>query len=297
MHVRPKNSPQMPLFQEEEKARSLLDQLFRESLLYQTSEEFYELLRFIQRLRGFAPFNAMLLQVQKPGMQYAASRYDWKRRFNRVVKDGARPLVILWPFSPVAFVYDVVDTDGDPLPMEATDPFQAFGDLKAETILSFCHLLGRNGIELRMIEFGSGLAGNVQLTETEGLEVKFRAKEKKEKSSYIIRLNKSHNPNVQFVTLVHELAHLYLGHLGPDKSLGIPDRGRPDHSTAELEAEAVSFLVCSRRGIHSNAEQYLSDFVKDKKTVENLDIYAVLKAAGKIETVLGLAETPQFGPK
>lgn len=297
MPSRPKTTPQMPLFQEDEEARSLLDQLFRESLLYQTSEEFHELLRFIQRLRGFAPFNAMLLQIQKPGLQYAASRYDWKRRFNRVVKDGARPLVILWPFSPVAFVFDVSDTEGDPLPVGATDPFQAFGDLKSEDILRFGYLLERSGIEQRLIEFGAEMAGNVQRAEPEGLEIKFRAKEKKEKSYYIIRLNKTHNPNVQFTTLVHELAHLYLGHLGPDKSLGIPDRGIPEHKTAELEAESVSFLVCSRRGIHSNAEQYLADFVSNNKAVENLDIYAVLKAAGKIETVLGLAETPQFGPK
>lgn len=297
MPGRPKTSPQMPLFQEDEEARSLLNQLFRESLLYQTSEEYYELLRFIQRLRGFAPFNAMLLQIQKPGLQYAASRYDWKRRFNRVVKDGARPLVILWPFSPVAFVYDVSDTEGDPLPAGATDPFQAFGDVKPENILWHSHLLARSGIELRLIEFGAGLAGNVQRTEQEGLEIRSRAKEKKGKSSYIVRLNKAHNPNVQFVTLVHELAHLYLGHLGPDKSLSIPGRQIPDHNTAELEAESVSFLVCSRRGIHSNAEQYLSEFVNHRTEMGSLDIYAVLKAAGKIETVLGLAETPQFGPK
>jgi hypothetical protein len=297
MPVRPKTSPQMPLFAEEEAARSLLNQLFRDSLLYQTSEEFYELLRFIRRLRGFAPFNAMLLQVQKPGLQYAASRYDWKRRFNRHVKDGARPLVILWPFSPVAFVYDVVDTEGDALPIEATDPFRAFGDLKTDDILCFGHLLGRSGIQLRTIEFGAGLAGNVQRSEQEGLEVEFRSKEKKVKSSYIVRINKAHNPNVQFTTLVHELAHLYLGHLGPDKSLAIPERFISDGNTAELEAESVSFLVCSRRGVHSNAEQYLSDFVKNNAAVENLDIYVVLKAAGKVETVLGLAETPQFGPK
>ncbi len=296
MPGRPKPTPQLPLFQEEEEVRSLLNQLFRDSLLYQTSEEFYGLLRFIQRLRGFAPFNAMLLQIQKPGLQYAASRYDWKRRFNREVKDGARPLVILWPFSPVAFVYDVADTEGDPLPVEATDPFRAFGDMQEESIEQFGLLLSRSGIVLLCIDCGAGLAGNVQRNEPEGLEIINRSKDKKEKSSYIVRLNKSHNPNVQFVTLVHELAHLYLGHLGPDKALAIPERWIPDHDTAELEAESVSFLVCTRRGIHSNAEQYLAEFVKHNKTVERLDIYAVLKAAGKIETVLGLAETPQFRP-
>jgi len=32
-----------------------------------------ELLNFVIRLRNFAPFNAMLLQVQKPGLRFAAS--------------------------------------------------------------------------------------------------------------------------------------------------------------------------------------------------------------------------------
>ena len=32
------------------------------------------------------------------------------------MKEGACPLLILWPFSPVALVYDVDDTEGEPLP-------------------------------------------------------------------------------------------------------------------------------------------------------------------------------------
>jgi hypothetical protein len=54
----------------------------------------------------------MLLQVQKPGLNYAASEYDWRDRFDRTIKEGARPLLILWPFGPVALVYDELDTEG-----------------------------------------------------------------------------------------------------------------------------------------------------------------------------------------
>ena len=68
------------------------------------------------RLRNFAPFNAMLLQVQKPGLTYAASAADWRTTFKRKPKEGARPLLILWPFGPVALVYDVIDTEGKELP-------------------------------------------------------------------------------------------------------------------------------------------------------------------------------------
>lgn len=62
----------------------------------------------------------MLLLMQKPGLSYVASAYDWRERFGRKPKEEARPLLILWPFGPVAFVYDVLDTEGKPLPEDAT---------------------------------------------------------------------------------------------------------------------------------------------------------------------------------
>lgn len=71
-------------------ARSLLDQLLIDSRLYTKSQEYKDLLDFVVRLRNFAPFNAMLFQVQKPGLSYAASASDWKYRFDRTPKEGAQ---------------------------------------------------------------------------------------------------------------------------------------------------------------------------------------------------------------
>lgn len=99
-----------------ESTRALLDQLLADSRLYRTSQDYKELLEFAARLRNFAPFNAMLLQLQKPGLRYAASARDWCERFGRRPKEDARSLIILWPFGPVALVYDVIDTEGRPLP-------------------------------------------------------------------------------------------------------------------------------------------------------------------------------------
>jgi hypothetical protein len=91
-------------------ARSLLDQLLADSKVYKSTDSYKSLLEFVIRLRNVAPFNAMLLQLQKPGLTYAASAHDWRSRFHREVKEDARPLLILWPFGPVATVYDVLDT-------------------------------------------------------------------------------------------------------------------------------------------------------------------------------------------
>src|SRR5213082_538223 len=113
--------------------RSLLDHLLEDSKLYTKSEDFKDLLDFVVRLRNFAPFNAMLLQVQKPGLTYAASAADWRLRFGRKPKEGARPLLILWPFAPVALVYDVMDTEGEDLPADVA-AFFARGPIRESEI-------------------------------------------------------------------------------------------------------------------------------------------------------------------
>ena len=54
-------------------AKSLLADLIERSRLYHRSQNYKELLDFTSRLRMFAPFNAFLLHVQKPGLRFAAS--------------------------------------------------------------------------------------------------------------------------------------------------------------------------------------------------------------------------------
>jgi len=124
---------------------ALLTQLLDESKLYKQGSDFKELLDFVKRMPNFAPFNAFLLNVQKPGLCFAASQRDWLTRFNRVVKEGARPLVILWPFAPVVFVYDVEDTEGKELPRDIAATFRARGQMTEWTIKWFIELLSRKG--------------------------------------------------------------------------------------------------------------------------------------------------------
>lgn len=133
------HSQQPDLFEpdpEIESARSLLDQLLIDSRLYTRSQDYKELLNFVVRLRNFAPFNAMLLQVQKPGLRYAASARDWHDRFQRWPKDDARPLLIMWPFGPVALVYDLADTEGEELP-EHVYAFPAKGAITQSQIYAY----------------------------------------------------------------------------------------------------------------------------------------------------------------
>lgn len=72
-----------------------LDKLFNEIGTYRKSDELKELFEFVKKFSHTAPYNAMLLHIQKPGSQYVASAAEWENKFNRTIKPGARPLVIL----------------------------------------------------------------------------------------------------------------------------------------------------------------------------------------------------------
>jgi IrrE N-terminal-like domain len=265
---------------ETERVRSLLDQLLEDSRLYIRSEDFKALLDFVVKLRNFAPFNAMLLQVQKPGLSYAASARDWHDRFGRRPKEGARPLVILWPFGPVALVYDVMDTEGETLP-EDVKIFFSHGAIDETRLKSFAVAITKKNIEWYPVDVGDQRAGSIRVIR--------RARTEKEATLYRMQMNQNHLPAVQFTTLTHELGHLCLGHLGPDKKLNVPERSRLDHTQQELEAESVAYLVCERNGVTAKSKTYLSTYVKENTTIEHIDLYQVMRAAGQVETLLGLA--------
>jgi hypothetical protein len=263
------------LFPESAPARALLDQLLADSRLYKQSHEYRGLLEFVVRFRQFAPFNAMLLQLQKPGLSYAASARDWLERFGRAPKEHARPLLILQPFGPVALVYDVLDTEGEDLPEEMSS-FPASGDVTDAHMARFFQELAKcESLQPTWFDAGDHQAGQIQ---------RFALAD--DESSYTIYVNRNHPAPVQFATLAHELAHLFLGHLGPDKRLKIKDRRGRSHAQVEIEAESVAFVVCKRNGVKPKSEKYLSHFVDEGSFP---DIYQVMRAAGQVEAKLGLA--------
>ena len=260
--------------------RAFLDQLLSDSRLYRRSKDYKELLTFVVRLRKFAPFNAMLLQVQKPGLSYAASIRDWLERFGRRPKEGARPLLILQPFGPVALVYDVLDTEGRPLPRDVAS-FPASGSISRQTLRSFEKPLMRKNITLSWVDAGDRRAGYVRIVH--------RPPDHDDPTQYGIWINRNHEPAIQFTTLAHELGHLYLGHLGPDRKLSIPVRRPLKHDQREIEAESVAYIVCHRNGIQPQSQKYLSNFVDSNTSSNDVDVYQVMRAAGKVETILNLA--------
>ena len=269
----------------EETERALIDQLIAATRLYSTSETVQELLDFTIRLRELAPFNAMLLHIQKPGLTHAATAWDWLDRFGRTPKLGARPLLILRAMGPVDFVFDILDTEGREVPSEAF-AFPTLGNLTEERFKELVKSITRNGIECCEVDTGDALAGWIGLLEN--------STSHQGKNLYRLAYNGNHPAPTRFVTVAHELAHLYLGHLGPDRGRRVPDRRSTAHDLREVEAEMAAYLVAKRNGLEPRNERFLASY---QCAFEHLNLYAVMRAANAVETVMGISAQKLWNEK
>ena len=84
-------------------------------------------------------------------------------------------------------------------------------------------------------------------------------------------------------SLAHELGHIYCGHLGGDSRSRWADRsGELELGQRELEAEAVSWLICRRLGLETRSAEYLACYVKDGD-LERISAFVITAAAHRIE--------------
>lgn len=271
--------------EEGRKERPLIEQLIAATRLYDSSQAIEELMAFTIRLREFAPFNAMLLHIQKPGLTHAATAHDWWHRFGRVPKPGARPLLILRMMGPVDFVFDLQDTEGQDLPVDAF-AFPTFGNMSDTSFAEVMKSVRGEMIDLAELDAGDGQAGWIRLSA--------RSTKPKGKHRYQLAYNVNHDAPTRFVTVAHELAHLYLGHLGADPGRRAPERSDTPHALMEVEAEMTAYLVARRNGLKPRSESYLSNY---KGALNDLNLYAVMRTANAVETAMGISAQKLWNAK
>ena len=255
----------------------LLGTLFDEAAAYQSGAHYRDLLRFVSRMRRFSPFNAVLLHRQKPGLSFATTARDWRRRWERIVKADARPLVVLVPFGPVGFVYDVLDTEALPgapeFPRDAF-AFPAAGEVTKPALKAVMAAVESFGIRVCEVDEGDWHAGRILRSGDDG---------------YTLKVNRNHPRPTRFTTIAHELGHLYMGHLGKDAKRRIPGRRGVPEGTAEIEAESVAYLVGHRNGVEPGSDAYLAEYIKAGEPIcRTLDVERVMRAAGAVERAMGL---------
>ena len=272
--------------------KTALDELFNLSSKYRTSAEYGELLKFVAKFHRYSFFNATLIHVQMPGARFVATPLRWRWKYRRWVKAEARPIVILQPMGPVRFLFDVSDTEpmkhAKPLPRAVTRPFAVRKGNAKDRLKRVVENSERDGVRVKWRREGSQSGGSIRVTWA-GTTIKVLRKGKNEPEDvripirYDILVNETLDQEARYATVVHELAHLYCGHLGTINPKWWPDRRGMGNSVCELEAESVSYLVCKRAGIDTPSETYLADYFKRNPTVEEISLDRVMASAKLIE--------------
>jgi len=259
----------------DEETLSAVDELVQSALAYNTPERLRDLMEFASRLPRVAPFNAMLLHIQNPQVRFVATAREWRLR-GRSVKAGTRPMVIMKLMGPVSFVFDVADTKGAPLPyaveQEIKDPFAVEGTVTTEEWEKLCAAC--LPLRIKVVEelLGPDAAGSMARLSVAAPDVR-----------YVATVNANHSLAARFVTLAHELGHLFCGHLGASEDEFWESRPNLDHAARELEAEAVAYQVGLRRRLTSASSKYLSSFLRPGVVLPTYSLELVLTVVHVVE--------------
>ena len=205
------------------------------------SKEMQCYLNFCAKFHNYSPGNIWLIFLARPDASLVAGFHKWKS-MGRFVRKGEQGLPILAPILikqededglekqvlvgfKVVYVFDVAQTDGDPLP-EPPDWKSPEKNLELNECL-------------------------IQFANTKGITVSFTSLPKETQG-----VSKGGAIDIDFAagtkTLVHEIAHELI-HKGKDNLLR--------REIKELQAEAVAYVVCRHFGLDGlKSANYLAFF-------------------------------------
>lgn len=232
----------------QERAQAALDRLDEGVREVYRSERWEQWLRSLAKFHDYSLGNTILICMQMPGATHVASFRSWKRDFNRHVKRGERGIEILVPMFVkargededadeerrrlvgfrVGHVFDVSQTEGEPLPTLVDEVSQGVGH--------FAAVIGAvEAVSAYPVTFSADLP--------EGTNGLFRRGE-------LIAIREGMSEGQTVKTALHELAHSRL-HDGDPMAEGMPDR-----AMREVQAESVAYAVSAALGLDTSGYSF-----------------------------------------
>ena len=140
-----------------------------------------------------------------------------------------------------------------------------------------------HGIETREVILGHYHGGSA-IRLTQNTRKTYNQLEPDPDAHYLILMNRESTVEDKYSSLVHELGHIFCGHLGVDRKAWWHNRCNLEKTEEEIEAESVSFLVCRRQGLVASSEKYLSSYrTEGDQQVPPLSLNAIFNATSYIE--------------
>ena len=220
------------------------------------SDRYKEYLSAMGKFHNYSLNNTILIAMQKPDATYVAGLQKWNKDFHRFVNKGEKGIVILVPTPYNKTVHQKVldkdgkvllDNDGNEITEEKTLKIQAFKPAYVYDVSQ------THGEPLPSISVNE-LNGNVDnykkifdtIREIAPVEVYFKKIDTGAKGYYDqinkeIVINDGMSELQSLKTLIHETAHAIIHDNDYLKSKG----EAKDRFTKEIEAESVAYTVCS----------------------------------------------------
>lgn len=281
---------------------SRLDVLFQNVKSFRSTVYFKDLLKVCKQFKHLAPYNAMLVYMQRPGAQYVLNENDWKYKFDRGIKNNARPIIILIPFGPVDYMFEISDTypltdnapDTEKILKELSEPFRTSDNVNNNIIAQMTRCCAFNGIFVKPFEAGDSFAGQIQHSgsDKEDITIHFGIKDKDKllwKSSFLLNYNSKSKSGEQLATIAHELGHLFCYHLSAPQGWKQWKVRNLSHEAEEFEAESVSWLVCDRLEIETPSDSYLHDYLDNNGEIPfEVSIERIFSAFNEVWKMTGV---------
>ena len=254
------------------------------------SDDWVAYLRFIAAFRKYSFNNVMLIAAQRPDATRVAGYRKWQE-LGRQVRKGEKAIKILGYSTkkitktdpetgdeiedrlvryPVLSVFDISQTDGDPIPADAYQ--LPAGDGPDGALDQLTAWLTGEGWTLRQLPLAGGCEGYT------------------DHARRVIVTDANLAPAAQLVVLLHEAAHAVLH---GDLAAGEYQAHR---GMCETEAESVAYVLANLLGLDVDASSisYVAGWSHADPTVLTIAATNVLRAVNTIASGLGLNDATDW---
>jgi antirestriction protein ArdC len=244
------------------------------------SDQYKTYLNTLSKFHSYSFNNCVLIAMQKPDATHIAGYSAWQHNFKRQVMKGEKGIKIIAPapykikkererIDPksgsvvtgkdgkpvmdevevkvpafkVATVFDISQTEGEPLPEIGVDELS--GDVGRYDDL-YKALEKSSPVPIALEDIASGAKGYYEQVEKR------------------IAIQSGMSELQTLKTAIHEIAHARLHDIDKNAPKDVP---RPDHDTREVEAESVAYTVCAHYGLDTSDYSfgYIAGWSGDKE--------------------------------
>jgi antirestriction protein ArdC len=216
-----------------------------------TSEDWRRYLGVVNRFHTYSATNCLMIAFQRPKATRVAGYRTWTT-FGRQVRKGSKGIAIWAPVTRkvetaeggepdpdalrrcvgfrLAYVFDVADTEGDPLPEPPAPARLLAGEAPAGMWDALADLVVGAGYRIELVDAIAHSPGANGTTSPNDRLVQIATS--------------GRSAAAMCKTLAHELAHVLL-------HATALETGTLERARAEIEAESVAYLVCAGFGLDS----------------------------------------------